>query len=111
MGSFYVNACVKDLTAEHVLSWLRGAKQIGHVGPTVNTWTCFVTEALDTQDRRVIEAYGQALTHDSRRLAMFFPCHDEDVLWIGPSRDGQEVGEFSSAPGSLRTRASSTRPR
>lgn len=99
MGSFYVNACVKDFSAEQVLAWLRQTNQNGFVGPTVNGWTSFVTEALEEQDPRAIKACGQAVTRDSDRVALIFLCHDEDLLLVSLYQGGEEIGGFDSAPG------------
>lgn len=97
MGAFYVNLCARGATADRLAAEARGRGDEGFVGPTVDGWTCLVTESLDRQDGRVIAAYGRALSRDGAAVAVL--CHDEDILWVGLYRDSQAVGDFNSFPG------------
>lgn len=102
MGAFYVNCCVKGASQATLLAHLRQNGRTGYVGPTQNGWTALVAEDLERQDRRVIQAYGHALTHETDNMAVFFVCHDEDVLIVRLFKGGEEVGKFDSDPSYFR---------
>lgn len=102
MGAFYVNCCVKGAKQAEILAHLRQNGRTGYVGPTENGWTAVVAEDLERQDWGTIQAYGQSLTHESDNVAVFFVCHDEDVLIVRLFKAGEEVGKFDSDPSYFR---------
>ncbi|MBW6423060.1 hypothetical protein KX729_16500 [Rhizobium sp. XQZ8] len=98
MGAFYVNCCVRGAISQEILDFLRRHDRSGYVGPTENGWAAFVASDLEKQNDRITTSYGEAITHDTDRIAVVFLCHDEDLLKITLFARGKKLGEFDSNP-------------
>jgi hypothetical protein len=99
MGSFYVSVCVSDLSATQLEQWLEQQPFASYFGPTEDNWTCLVSEPLDKQDQKVIDAFGFILTGGAQRKAVAVLNHDDDILTVDVYEDGQRSGSYNSCPG------------
>lgn len=99
MGNFYVNICVKISDPHQLISSFSPTFGAAFVGPSVDGWTCFSSEAIDSQDQAKINMLGIHLSAEFKTTAVAVLNHDDSILSVDLYREGEAIAEFNSCPG------------
>lgn len=102
MGSFYVNICVQNVLQSQIANILENIDDQAIIGPEQNGWCGFVSNALDSQDLKLIDTFLEGLSRKFGTHAVSVLNHDEDILAIRLWKSGGLIAEYSSCPGYFR---------
>ena len=111
MGLFYANLAVYRPLRQPLLTALRRLRRKAFVSPTIYGHTVVFDQAVDEQDTRANERFGQAITEKLSCSALAAALHDDDVLYLWLFEKGQILDHYDSLPGYFDPHAEAGSPR
>ena len=100
MGNFYVSMAVGNLDTGQLQAALFQVPDRGVIAPTEGGWTVFSSERLETQDERVMDQYGTALSRGGAPVLGIIN-HDDDMLMVFLYENQARTAYANTNPGAL----------
>jgi hypothetical protein len=96
MGNFYTNVTLRTTVRKEVIEHMRAQGRSCFVSPVIRGFTTVYDRLCEEQDVHDLEALAEDLSSAFHCSALAVLNHDDDVLWIGLTRDGKGITTYNS---------------
>ena len=100
MGNFYASVAVGRVDNDQLFTTLSQVPDRGVIANAQDGWTVFSSELLETQDERIMDQYGEALSRGGAPVLGIIN-HDDDILMVFLYQNGVRAGFANTDPGAL----------